>query len=109
MTMLANVLRVILAGLWTALIGTPLIVCIYSRYVYGRVLGLLGRRDLLDHALERNAWLAGWVAQRLWSGVLLGIAGIRLRVRELVPIDWSRAHIICANHASVFDILALVR
>jgi 1-acyl-sn-glycerol-3-phosphate acyltransferase len=109
MIVVANVLRVLLAGIWTTLIGTPLLVCIYLRYVYGRLVALLGRHDLLDRALERNAWLAGWVAQRLWSGVLLAIAGIRLRVRELVPIDWSQAHVVCANHASVFDILALVR
>ena len=109
MTVLANVLRVILACVWTGLVGTPLMVCIYSRYFYGRVVALFGRPDLLDRALERNAWLAGWVAQQLWSPVLLAITGIRVRVREEAPIDWSHAHVICVNHASLFDILALVR
>lgn len=109
MTILANLLRVILAGIWTMLVGTPMLIWIYLQYVYGRVMAMLGRRDLLDRALEHNAWFAGWVAQRLWSGVLLAIAGVQLRVRELAPIDWGCAHVICANHASVFDILALVR
>jgi len=109
MTLMANVMRVLLAGVWTGIVGTPLIVCMYTRFIWGHVVALFGRRDLLDHVLERNAWLAGWVAQRLWSPVLLGITGITLRVREPAPIDWSRAHVICANHASVFDILALVR
>jgi len=108
-TVLANVGRVLLAGLWTGIVGTPLIVCIYARFIWGQVVALFGQRERLDQALERNAWLAGWVAQRLWSPVLLGICGIHLRVRELVPIDWGRAHVICANHASIFDILALAR
>jgi len=109
LTTLANLLRVVLAGAWTGIVGMPLIVFVYIRYFWGQLVALLGRRDLLDRALEGNAWLAGWVAQRLWSPVLLAITGIQLRVREAVPIDWNRAHVICSNHASVFDILAIVR
>jgi len=109
MTVLANLLRVILACVWTGLIGTPLMVCIYSRYLYGRVAALVGHSDRFDRALEGNAWLTGWVARELWSPVLLAITGITVRVREETPIDWSHAHVMCANHASIFDILALVR
>jgi len=109
MTVLLNFLRLVLAGIWTTLLGTPLMVAIYTRYWYGLLRAKLGRRDILDHVLEANAYLAGWVAQRLWTSVLLALAGIRLRVRELVPVDWNAPHVICANHASIFDILALVR
>jgi 1-acyl-sn-glycerol-3-phosphate acyltransferase len=109
MTILGNVLRVLLSAVWTGIVGTPLIVCIYVSYVCGRVQALFGRRDRFDRALERNAWLTGWVAQWVWSPVLLAISGIHLRVREQTPIDWSRSHVICANHASIFDILAVVR
>ena len=109
MTTLANVLRVLLSAVWTGIVGTPLVVCLYVRYFVGQGAALLGRRDLLDRLLERNAWLSGWVAQRLWSPVLLAISGIHLRIREQVPIDWSRAHVICANHASIFDVLAIAR
>jgi 1-acyl-sn-glycerol-3-phosphate acyltransferase len=109
MTVLLNLIRLILAGIWTTVVGTPLMIAIYSRYWYGLLRAKLGRRDILDRVLEANAYLAGWVAQRLWTSVLLALAGIRLRVRELVPVDWSVTHVICANHASVFDILALVR
>lgn len=109
MTLLLNVIRLMLACIWTTIVGTPLMVAIYTRYWYGLLRAKLGRRDILDHVLEANAHLAGWVAQRLWTGVLLALAGIRLRVRELVPVDWSAAHVVCANHASIFDILALVR
>jgi 1-acyl-sn-glycerol-3-phosphate acyltransferase len=109
MTALGNLLRVLLSVAWTGIVGTPLILVIYARYFWGQLVALCGRRDLLDRALELNAWLAGWVAQRLWSPVLLAISGIRVRVREHTPIDWGRSHVICANHASVFDILAIVR
>ena len=109
MTVLLNLIRLILAGIWTTIVGTPLMVAIYTRYWYGLLRAKLGRRDILDRVLEANAYLAGWVAQRLWTSVLLALAGIRLRVRGLVPVDWNAAHVICANHASVFDILALVR
>ncbi len=64
---------------------------------------------VLDRVLEANAWLAGWVSQKFWTSVILALAGIRLRVREIVPVDWDKAHVLCANHASIFDILALVR
>lgn len=109
MTVLLNLVRLFLAWLWTTVLGIPLVVALYVRYAYGVLGAKLGRRDVLDRMLEANAQLAGWVAQRLWAGVLLALAGIRLRVRELVPVDWSAAHVICANHASLFDILALVR
>jgi 1-acyl-sn-glycerol-3-phosphate acyltransferase len=108
-TVLLNLIRVILACIWTTIVGTPLMVAIYTCYWYGLLRAKLGRRDVLDRVLEANAYLAGWVAQRLWTSVLLALAGIRLRVRELVPVDWSAPHVICANHASIFDILALVR
>jgi 1-acyl-sn-glycerol-3-phosphate acyltransferase len=109
MSVLSNVCRVLLACVWTAIVGTPLLIALYTRYWYGLLRAKLGRSDVLDRVLEANAWLAGWVAQKFWTSVILALAGIRLRVREIVPTDWSKAHVICANHASIFDILALVR
>jgi 1-acyl-sn-glycerol-3-phosphate acyltransferase len=109
MIIFSNVCRVLLACVWTAIVGTPLLIAIYARYWYGLLRARLGRRDILDRVLEANAWLAGWVAQKFWTTVILLLAGIRLRVREIVPVDWNKAHVICANHASIFDILALVR
>lgn len=109
MTVVFNLARVLLCGAWTGILGVPLLLILYTRYAYGLLQARLGRHDLLDKVVEWNAWFAGWVAQRLWASVLLAIVGIRLRVRELVSIDWSRAHVVCANHASLFDILALVR
>jgi len=109
MNALTNLVRLFAAALWTAIVGTPLIIAIYLRYWYGLLRARLGRRDLLDRALELNAHLAGWVAQRLWASVLLAIAGVKLRVREIVPVDWNVPHVLCANHASLFDILALIR
>lgn len=109
MTVAMNILRLILASVWTAILGGPVLVVVWARYLWGRVQHAFGFPERLDRAIARNTYFACWVAQRLWTGVLLAIAGIRLKVREAVPIDWQRAHVICANHASIFDILALVR
>jgi len=109
MTLLVNILRVLFACVWTGVVGVPLIVSIYVSWAYGLLRAWFGRRDVLDRVLEANAYFTGWVAQRLWASVLLPVTGIRLRTREVTPVDWDAAHVICANHASVFDILALVR
>jgi 1-acyl-sn-glycerol-3-phosphate acyltransferase len=108
-TVVLNIVRVILASAWTAILGIPVLLVVYSRYAWGWLQHRLGASEGLDRAIARNTYFACWVAQRLWTGVLLAIAGIRLRVRHAAPIDWSRTHVICANHASIFDILALVR
>jgi 1-acyl-sn-glycerol-3-phosphate acyltransferase len=104
-----NCVRIALCAVWTGIVGFALLSVIYPRYWYGLVRARLGRSDLLDRALEANARFAGWVAQDLWTSVLLTLTGVRLRVRELIPIDWSRSHVVCANHASLFDIFALIR
>ncbi|MCX8072661.1 MAG: 1-acyl-sn-glycerol-3-phosphate acyltransferase [Candidatus Binatia bacterium] len=104
-----NLVRVALASAWTALLGTPVLLIVWARYIWGWLQASLGFPERFDRVVAQNAYLACWVAQRLWTGVLLAIAGIRLRVREAVPVDWQRTHVICANHASIFDILALVR
>ncbi|MBI3784306.1 MAG: 1-acyl-sn-glycerol-3-phosphate acyltransferase [Deltaproteobacteria bacterium] len=104
-----NLIRILVATVWTGIIGVPLLIVLYLRYWFGLLIAKLGRRDVFDRILDWNAWLAGWVAQRFWTPLLLALVGIRLRVRELVPVDWSAAHVVCANHASIFDILALIR
>jgi 1-acyl-sn-glycerol-3-phosphate acyltransferase len=106
---LFNCVRISLCAAWTAVVGTVILAVIWPRYWYGLVRARLGRSDVLDRILEANARFAGWVAQEFWTRVLLALTGIRLRVRELIPIDWTRTHVICANHASLFDILALIR
>ncbi len=109
MNLLINLVRLAAAGAWTAILGAPVLFVVWSRYLWGRFQHSLGFPERLDRAIAQNTYFACWVAQRLWTGVLLAIAGIRLKVREAVPIDWQRTHVICANHASIFDILALVR
>jgi 1-acyl-sn-glycerol-3-phosphate acyltransferase len=106
---LSTLVRIAASWIWTVLVGTPLVVVIYLRYWYGLVSSLFGRLNVLDHVLETNAHLAGWVAQRLWSSVLLPLLNVPVRVRESLPIDWSKTHVICSNHASLLDILALIR
>ncbi|GIW43679.1 MAG: hypothetical protein KatS3mg077_0961 [Candidatus Binatia bacterium] len=109
MTVILNLVRLLLGGAWTAILGTPVLFVVWTRYLWGRIQQALGFSEALDRAIAQNTYFACWVAQRLWTGVLLALAGIRLRVRQAVPIDWQRTHVICANHASIFDILALVR
>jgi 1-acyl-sn-glycerol-3-phosphate acyltransferase len=104
-----NLARVALSWVWTFIVGTPLVVTIYVRYGYGLARARLGRADVLDRVLEANAHLAGWVAQHLWTKVLFAVLRVPLAVRELVPVDWSKAHVVCSNHASLLDILALIR
>lgn len=57
-----------------------------------------GRRDL---ALR--------MAARLWAPGLLGGAGARVVVEGAEAIDWSRPHLLVANHQSIIDICALYR
>jgi 1-acyl-sn-glycerol-3-phosphate acyltransferase len=106
---LFNCVRISLCAAWTAVVGTVILSVIWPRYWYGLLRARLGRSDVLDRALEANARFAGWIAQEVWTRVLLALTGIKLRARELIPIDWTRTHVICANHASLFDIFALIR
>lgn len=62
------------------------------------VLAITGRRDL---ALR--------MASSLWAPGLLGGAGAELVVEGAEHIDWSRPHMLVANHQSVIDICALFR
>lgn len=105
----SNSVRIALCAVWTGVVGTALMAAIYPRYWYGLLRARAGRADVLDRVLEANAALASWVAKDVWTTVLLALTGVRLRVREAVPIDWSRTYVVCANHASLFDIFALIR
>jgi 1-acyl-sn-glycerol-3-phosphate acyltransferase len=74
------------------------------------------------------AWTAGWIclaslvrlatrgrhwplrmAARCWAPGLLHGAGARLVVDGLDRVDWSRPHVLVANHQSVIDACALFR
>lgn len=73
-------------------------------------------------------WTAGWIglallvrmltggrhwplrmASRCWAPGLLHGAGARLEVHGLERVDWSRPHVVVANHQSMIDICALFR
>ena len=73
-------------------------------------------------------WTAGWIslallvlaitrdrrwplrmAARCWAPGLLGGAGARLVVEGAERVDWSKPHLLVANHQSVIDICALFR
>lgn len=49
------------------------------------------------------------MAARCWAPGLLRGAGARLRVEGLENVDWSRPHVLVANHQSTIDICALFR
>lgn len=64
---------------------------------------------LLLHAVTRDRHLPLRMASRCWApGLLLG-AGARLRVEGLENVDWSRNHMLVANHQSTIDICVLFR
>ena len=73
-------------------------------------------------------WTAGWIclallvllvtrrrqlplrmAARCWAPGLLQGSGAKLVVRGLERVDWSRPHVLVANHQSMIDICALFR
>lgn len=43
-----------------------------------------------------------------WSKAILGVTGIRVKVAGLEKIDISKPHVFVSNHASLFDITAIV-
>lgn len=49
------------------------------------------------------------MAARLWAPGLMAGAGARLQVEGAEAIDWSRPHVLVANHQSVIDACALFR
>lgn len=108
MNVLQNIVRVLLGMTWTTVVGLPLLVVLYARYSVALLAKALGRRELADSLIERNAISAGNVAQRYWAPVLNKLARVTVTSRETAPIDWRRTHVLCANHASIFDIIALV-
>jgi 1-acyl-sn-glycerol-3-phosphate acyltransferase len=44
---------------------------------------------------------------RVWSRVLLGSAGVKLRVRMRAPLDPKRPYVVMPNHLSMVDIWAI--
>lgn len=102
-----NVLLVLFGGIWTTLLGVPVLIVICTTYPVAIVLGAAGARELADRIVEWNATLMGWVAQRLWAKAILAACGIKVSTVAHAEIDWRQTHVICANHASIFDILAL--
>jgi len=105
----ANVFRVSFGAFWTTACGLPLLAVIGTTYLFGWLCERFGRGDILDAIVEWNATVTGWIAQNIWAHYILATCGITVRTREAVPIDWQSSHVLCANHASIFDILALVR
>lgn len=49
------------------------------------------------------------IASRIWAPSLLSGAGARLRVEGMQNVDWSRPHVLVANHQSMIDVCALFR
>lgn len=107
MNAVLNLLRVCGGVVWTAAVALPLDATIWLTYLFGRIAAVVGAHGLLDEILTLNVAAMNFVARRLWAPVILRICEIRVRVVEEVPIDWSANHVICANHASIFDIVAL--
>lgn len=109
MQIFLNLIRIALTIAWTTLVGTPVVLITYVTYVAGQILSWLGREDLFTAILARNAWLMSVVAKHLWAPMLLRFSGVTTWSQETQAIDWQRSYVICSNHASVFDVLALVR
>ena len=106
MNVAKNLVRVVLAGVLTVLVGTPMLAVICSTYLFGLVCAQVGRKDVLDRMIAWNTRFAGNMAQVYWARQLLNL--VRVRVATRGDVNWSASHVLCANHASIFDILALI-
>ena len=71
--------------------------------------GGLGLIVMPMHAITGNRQWALGMASRWWAPGLLAGAGVQLRVEGLENVDWSRNHVLVANHQSIIDICALFR
>ena len=98
----------ILCVAWTAVVGVPFVTIAYTRYSIGLVCAALGRRDMLDWAVDRNIETFELVTRNYWARGVFVLTRMSFRACEQTPIDWTKTHVICANHTSVFDIFALV-
>jgi 1-acyl-sn-glycerol-3-phosphate acyltransferase len=64
---------------------------------------------LLVGAIARSPRLPLRMAARLWAPTLLTGAGARFSVEGAERVDWSKPHMLVANHQSFIDICALFR
>lgn len=62
----------------------------------------LGIISLIVSFFDKTGVLQAWLA-RLWARLLLGAAGIRVRVEGLEHIDPAGSYVFIANHASFMD------
>jgi 1-acyl-sn-glycerol-3-phosphate acyltransferase len=70
--------------------------------------GWIGLASLVRLATRGRHWPLR-MASRCWAPGLLRGAGARLAVEGLDRVDWSRPHVLVANHQSVIDACALFR
>jgi len=82
-----------LSLLWALLIKDPLI--ILATIVMGSISVAVSFFDAEGRWTDRIA--------RRWARMLLGIAGVRLRVRGLENIDAARNYVFAGNHLSLMD------
>ncbi len=50
----------------------------------------------------------GWALTQLWSAINLGISGVRVDTTRRGTLDPSRSYVFMSNHASHFDVLAVI-
>lgn len=108
MSLLANLFRVAAGITWTVILGLPLVVVMYGTFGAAWLVARCGWAAARDGAIDINNRLASQVAKVLWAPLLLRLGGVEVSALRRAPVDWSRTHVLCANHASIFDILALL-
>jgi len=100
--------RVLLALVWTALVGVPFVLIAYPRYLVGLLGVWFGRPAMLNRAIARNLDTFELVTRDFWSRGIFVLTRMSFRAHAETPVNWTRTHVICANHTSVFDIFALM-
>lgn len=108
MNLVANLIRVGAGITWTVIVGLPLVVFMYVAHAVAVVASVCGAKSAPQTVIDFNNLLLSRVAQTLWAPMLLRLGGVEVAAVRRSCVDWSRPHVLCANHASIFDILALV-
>ena len=68
--------------------------------------GVMGVLSLLSSLFDRDGRVQHWLA-RNWAKMILKILGVRVKVRGLENVDFSRPAVYASNHLSALDIPVL--
>jgi len=80
-----------------------------SRFVAGVVISIgMAALEILFLPVQRKSGRVFHALARFWARAVLASSGVKVHVRGLEKVDFSRNYVYVSNHASMFDIPAIV-